>query len=54
MVKATGASNIEATKLVDERRYASIAAKRDFSFETVLSSRCKMDIIQKAKKKAIS
>ena len=39
----------EAAKLVDERRYAAIKDKRDFSFETVLSSEYKIDIIKRAK-----
>lgn len=49
VVKATGTSNIEAAKLVDARRYTSIAEKKDFTFETVLSSSYKLDIIRKAK-----
>ena len=49
VVKATGTSNIDAARIVDERRYAAIAEKRDFTFETVLSSKYKLDIIQKAK-----
>lgn len=44
VVAATGMSNEEAAKLVDEKRYASIEAKEDFSFETVLSSKYKMDM----------
>lgn len=49
IVAATGMSNEEAAKLVDNKRYASIAAKEDFTFETVLSSKFKLDILEKAK-----
>ena len=49
IVAATGMSNEEAAKLVDDKRYASIAAKEDFTFETVLSSKFKLDILKKAK-----
>lgn len=49
MVAATGMSNEEAARLADEKRYASIAAKEDFTFETVLSSKYKLDILEKAK-----
>ena len=49
IVAATGMSNEDAAKLVDNKRYASIALKEDFSFETVLSSKYKMDILEKAK-----
>ena len=40
---------VDAAKLVDQKRYSAIEDKRDFSFETVLSSDYKMDIIRKAK-----
>lgn len=36
VVAATGMSNENAAKLVDKMRYDSIAAKEDFTFETVL------------------
>lgn len=49
IVAATGMSNEEAAKLVDNMRYASIEAKEDFTFETVLSSKFKLDILEKAK-----
>ncbi len=49
VVESTGMDNLEAAKLVDEKRYASIKEKADFTFETVLSSSYKMDILQKAK-----
>lgn len=49
VVAATGMSNENAAKLVDEKRYAAIVAKEDFTFETVLSSEYKLDILQKAK-----
>lgn len=46
---STGMNIVDATKLVDQKRYSAIEDKRDFSFETVLSSDYKMDIIRKAK-----
>lgn len=49
MVSATGMSNEEAAKLADEKRYHSIECKEDFTFETVLSSKYKLDILRKAK-----
>lgn len=49
IVAATGMSNEEAARLADSKRYASIKAKEDFTFETVLSSRYKLDILKKAK-----
>ena len=49
VVMATGMSNEKAAKLVDQMRYAAIEEKRDFTFETVLSSKYKLDILQKAK-----
>lgn len=42
-------SNEEAAKLVDSKRYESIEVKEDFTFETVLSSRFKLDILEKTK-----
>lgn len=38
IVASTGMSNEEAARYVDEKRYASIEKKEDFTFETVLSS----------------
>lgn len=38
VVMATGMSNEEAARLVDEKRYKSIEIKEDFTFETVLIS----------------
>jgi predicted ABC-type ATPase len=49
MVAATGMSNENAAKLADEKRYHSIACGEDFTFETVLSSKYKLDMIEKAK-----
>ena len=49
IVAATGMSNEEAAKFVDEKRNLSITAKEDFTFETVLSSKYKLDILEKAK-----
>lgn len=45
VVAVTGMSNEEAAAFVDRKRYASIAAKEDFTFETVLSSGYKLDIL---------
>lgn len=49
VVAATGMSNEDAARLVDEKRYASIENAEDFTFETVLSSNFKLDILEKAK-----
>lgn len=49
VVAATGMDNFEAAKFVDEKRYTAIANKRDLTFETVLSSPYKMEILRKAK-----
>lgn len=49
VVIATGMSNEEAALFVDEKRYGSIAAREDFTFETVLSSQYKLNILEKAK-----
>ncbi|MCR5836045.1 MAG: zeta toxin family protein [Lachnospiraceae bacterium] len=49
IVMTTGMDNMEAAILVDKMRYESIAKKEDFTFETVLSSNYKMDILRKAK-----
>ena len=49
VVAATGMSNQDAAELVDKMRYKSIDEKRDFTFETVLSSQFKLDILEKAK-----
>lgn len=49
VVAATGMSNEEAASLVDKKRYQSIQVKEDFTFETVLSSQYKLDILEKAK-----
>ena len=50
MVAATGMSNEVAAKEADDKRYEAISKKADFSFETVLSSHYKMDLLRKAKK----
>lgn len=49
IVAATGMSNEEAARFVDEKRYVSIEKNEDFTFETVLSSKYKLDILEKAK-----
>lgn len=49
VVASTGMSNIDAAKFVDAKRYAAIKEHRDFSFETVLSSSYKMDLLRAAK-----
>lgn len=49
VVKTTGMTVIDAAKFVDEKRYESIKNREDFSFETVLSSQYKLDILKKAK-----
>ncbi len=49
MVSATGMSNEEAAVLADKLRYRPIEMKEDFTFETVLSSHYKLDILEKAK-----
>ena len=49
VVKATGCTNLEAAELVDKRRYEAISEKKDFTFETVLSSNYKLDILKKAR-----
>ena len=49
VVAATGMDNMEAAVLVDKMRYESIDKKEDFTFETVLSSNYKLNILRKAK-----
>jgi len=49
MVSATGMSNEEAAFRADQMRYHSIEIREDFTFETVLSSHYKLDILKKAK-----
>lgn len=49
IVAATGMDNMDAAKLVDKKRYESIYRREDFTFETVLSSAYKLDILNKAK-----
>lgn len=49
VVMSTGMDNMEAAQLVDKMRYNSIMKKEDFTFETVLSSKYKLDILKKAK-----
>ena len=46
---STGMSVEDAARFVDKKRYDAIAQKRDFTFETVLSSEYKMDILRRAK-----
>lgn len=50
IVASTGMDNMEAAILADKMRYESIKKKEDFTFETVLSSDYKMEILRKAKK----
>lgn len=54
MVVATGMSNEDAARLADKMRYQSIEAKEDFTFETILSSHYKLDILEKAKSEGFS
>ena len=49
VVKSTMMDNREAAVFVDEMRYKSIEEKRDFTFETVLSSSYKIDLLKRAK-----
>lgn len=49
IVATTGMDNMEAAILVDKMRYESIDKKEDFTFETVLSSEYKLNILIKAK-----
>ena len=49
IVSSTKMDNLEAAKMVDKQRYESIEKKEDFTFETVLSSEYKLDILRKAK-----
>ena len=49
IVAATGMSNEDAAVFADKKRYEAIEAKKDFTFETVLSSHYKLDILRKAK-----
>lgn len=49
VVMSTGMDNMEAAKLVDKMRYESIDRREDFTFETVLSSSYKLNILKKAK-----
>lgn len=50
VVAVTGIGNEDAARLVDEKRYGSIKKAEDFTFETVLSSKYKLDILEKAKR----
>ena len=50
MVSATGMSNQEAALLADQKRYDAIERHADLTFETVLSSEYKMEILRRAKK----
>lgn len=49
IVAATGMSNEAAAQFADNKRYASIVSKEDFTFETVLSFKYKLDILEEAK-----
>ena len=50
IVASTGMDNMEAAILADKMRYESIEKKENFTFETVLSSDYKLEILRKAKK----
>lgn len=54
IVSATGMSNEEAAVWADNMRYDSIRRKENFTFETVLSSHYKLDILEPQRPKAIS
>ncbi|MCD8368808.1 MAG: zeta toxin family protein [Clostridiales bacterium] len=49
IVASTGISNEDAAKLADDLRYTAIANKADFTFETVLSSDYKLELLKKAR-----
>lgn len=49
VVKATGMDNLTAAELVDNMRNSAIDNGSDFTFETVLSSSYKLNILKKAK-----
>lgn len=49
VVASTGMDIVEAAKFVDAKRYSAMDDKKDFTFETVLSSEYKIDILRKAK-----
>lgn len=51
VVDSTGMSNIEAAQFVDKKRYEAIDNGKDFTFETVLSSEYKMNLLKEAKNK---
>ena len=49
IVATTGMDILEAAKQVDRMRYEAISKGEDLTFETVLSSKYKMDILRTAK-----
>ena len=49
LAKYSGMSDREAAIEVDRRRYDAISHKKDFTFETVLSSEYKLNLLKKAK-----
>ena len=51
MVSATGMKNSDAAVKADKMRYAAIDARKDFTFETVLSSDYKIKLLEYAKEK---
>ena len=53
IVAATGMSNQEAAEFVDHKRYEAIENGEDFTFETVLSSQYKIEILKNIKNKDI-
>lgn len=50
IVATTGMDNMNAAVLADKMRYDSIHKREDFTFETVLSSEYKLNILKTAKK----
>lgn len=50
-VRITGVDNLQAAKDVDAKRYKSIEDGKDFTFETVLSSDYKINLLKLAKEK---
>ncbi len=49
IVASTGMDIVDAAKLADRKRYDAISNKQDLSFETVLSSEYKLEILRHAK-----
>ncbi|MDO4553153.1 MAG: zeta toxin family protein [Bacillota bacterium] len=49
--KEKGCSDLEAAEIADEMREGELESRRDFTFETVLSTRRKIDLLNRAKEK---